>query len=439
MRWSKKQEEKLNKIIDPIVQAWKTVELRRKIIFTALMFAIFRLFAHIPVPVVDTDRLRALFEQNELLGLLDIFSGGTLANFSIMALGLNPYINASIIFQLLTMVFPSLEALSKEGEAGRERINQYTRMTAVPLAILQAFGMYMLLRNQQIIETLSPLPLISLVLTMTAGTVLLMWFGELISEYGIGNGISMLIFAGIIGRLPVSIAQTAAISTNTNVFNLSIFAIIGVVVIASIVYINEAVRKVTIQYAKRIRGSKMYGGQTTHLPLRVNQAGVIPIIFAVSLVLLPSLAGRFIATVPNPTVVRIAEGLAQAFTPGNMVYNLVYFFLVIGFTYFYTAVVFNPEKIADEIKKYGGFVPGIRPGKPTAEYLNYILTRITLAGALFLGIIAVLPSVVQSMTNVVTLTIGGTGILIVVSVVLETTKQLEAMLVMRSYEGFLES
>ncbi|MCH7952073.1 preprotein translocase subunit SecY, partial [Patescibacteria group bacterium] len=343
------------------------------------------------------------------------------------------------IFQLLTMIFPRLEKLSKEGEAGREKINQYTRMLTVPLASLQAFGMYVLLRNQGIIESLSPLPLVSLVITMVTGTIILMWFGELISEYGIGNGISMLIFAGIIGRLPISMVQTAAISQNTNLFNIATFMGLGIVVIASIVFINEAVRKVTVQYAKRIRGSKMYGGQTTHLPLRVNQAGVIPIIFAVSLVLLPSLLGRFLEAVPNPTIARVAQLASTAFTPGNAAYNIVYFFLVIGFTYFYTAVVFNPVKIADDIKKYGGFIPGIRPGKPTADYLNYILTRITLAGALFLGTIAVLPSVVQNLTNIVTLTIGGTGILIVVSVVLETSKQLEAMLVMRSYEGFLES
>lgn len=428
----------MNRIIEPLVRAWKTPELRRRILFTILMLAVFRLFAHIPVPAVDIRKLRDLFAQNELLSLLDIFSGGTLANFSVMALGLNPYINASIIFQLLTMIIPRLEELSKEGESGRELINQYTRILTVPLSILQAFGMYMLLRNQSIIESLGPLPLIGLVITMATGTMVLMWFGELITEYGIGNGISMLIFAGIIGRLPISLVQTAAISQNTNVFNLSTFAAIAIIVIAGIVFINEAVRKVTVQYAKRIRGSRMYGGQTTHLPLRVNQAGVIPIIFAVSLVLLPSMLGRFLAVVPNPTVSRIAGFASTVFTPGSALYNLVYFILVIGFTYFYTAVVFNPVKISDDIKQYGGFVPGIRPGKPTADYLNYILTRITTAGALFLGLIAVLPSVVQGLTNVVTLTIGGTGILIVVSVVLETTKQLEAMLVMRSYEGFLE-
>jgi preprotein translocase subunit SecY len=428
----------LNRILRPIIQAWRIPELKRRILFTGLMFAIFRLFAHIPVPAVDITKLKQLFEQNELLSLLDIFSGGTLANFSIMALGLNPYINASIIFQLLTMIFPRLEELSKEGEAGRERINQYTRMLTVPLALLQAFGMYMLLKNQGIIESLSPVALASLTISMATGTIVLMWFGELISEYGICNGISMLIFAGIIGRLPVSMAQTAAISENTNVFNLTTFTGLAIVVIASIVFINEAIRKVTVQYAKRIRGSRMYGGQTTHLPLRVNQAGVIPIIFAVSLVLLPSLLGGFLQAVPNPTIARISSIASNAFTPGSAIYNIVYFFLVIGFTYFYTAVVFNPVRIADDIKKYGGFIPGIRPGKPTADYLNYILTRITTAGALFLGLIAVLPSLVRSLTNIVTLTIGGTGILIVVSVILETSKQLEAMLVMRSYEGFLE-
>lgn len=426
------------RILRSFIQAFKIPELRRRIIFTAAVFAVFRIFAHVPVPAVDIQSLKELFSQNELLSLLDIFSGGTLANFSVMALGLNPYINASIIFQLLTMIIPRLEELSKEGEAGRELINQYTRMLTVPLAFLQAFGMYMLLRNQGIIASLGVLPLIALIITMATGTMVLMWFGELISEYGIGNGISMLIFAGIIGRLPIALVQTAALSTNTNFFNLTTFTALGLVVIAGIVFINEAIRKVTVQYAKRIRGNRMYGGQTTHLPLRVNQAGVIPIIFAISLVLLPSMVGGFLQAVPNPTVARIASTASQIFTPGGFTYNAIYFLLVIGFTYFYTAVIFNPVRIADDIKKYGGFIPGIRPGKPTADYLNYILTRITTAGALFLGTIAVLPSIIQGLTNVITLTIGGTGILIVVSVILETSKQLEAMLVMRSYEGFLE-
>jgi len=428
----------MNRYIKSIQQAFKTPELKRKLIFTALIFLVFRLFAHIPLPGVNVLKLRALFAQSEFLGLLDIFSGGTLVNFSIMAVGLNPYINASIILQLLTMVFPKLEALSKEGEFGREKINQYTRFISVPLAAFQSFGMYALLRNQGIIENLPILTLLSMILTMTAGTVLLMWLGELISEFGIGNGISLLIFAGIVGRLPVSFGQTITIIDQALLMNVIIFILLGLTVIASIVFINEAVRQVPVNYARRIRGNKMYGGSSTYIPLRLNQAGVIPIIFAVSLVLLPQLIGRFVEQIPNQTIVNIAKFFVSAFNTEGIIYNFTYFILVIGFTYFYTAVTFNPQKIASEIQKYGGFIPGIRPGTPTANYLNFILTRITLAGALFLGLIAILPSLVKGVTGISALTIGGTSILIVVSVVLETVKQIEAQLVMRNYDGFLK-
>lgn len=402
------------------------------------IFFVFRVAAHIPVPGVDVLRLKTLFQQNQFLGLLDMFSGGTLANFSIMASGLNPYINASIIMQLLTLVFPKLEELSKEGEYGREKINQYTRFLTFPLAVLQAIGMYALLRNAQIISPTSPLLLSSMILTMTAGTFLLMWFGELITQYGIGNGISLLIFAGIVGRLPVSFGQTVAVVETTNIFNFLIFLGLAIFVIASIVFIEEAVRKVRIEYAKRIYGGKMYGGQSTFLPLKINQAGVIPIIFAISLVLLPSMIGRFLEQVPNQLIVNIAHFLVYSFNPNGFIYNLTYFFLVVGFTYFYTAVIFNPQKIAEEIKKSGGFIPGIRPGSPTADFLNYILTRITLAGAVFLGIIAILPNVAQKIFGIGTLSVGGTGILILVSVILETTKLIESMIQMRGYEKFLE-
>jgi len=428
----------MNKILTTIVSAWKIPELRRRLLFTALIFVVFRLAAHIPVPAVDTGALKNLFASNQLLGLLDIFSGGTLANFSIMALGLNPYINASIIFQLLTMVIPRLEALSKEGEYGYKKINQYTRLLTVPLAAMQSFGMYALLRNQKIIVDLSPLKILTLVMTMTAGTIFLMWLGELISEKGIGNGISMLIFAGIVGRLPVSLGQTVAVFQPENFLNLLIFLVMSISVIAGIVFINEASRKIRIQYARRISGQKMYGGQSTYLPLRINQAGVIPIIFAVSLVLLPSMLANFLQGVPNALLAKIATSFARIFSPNGFFYSLIYFILVIGFTYFYTAVIFNPKKIAEEIKKYGGFIPGIRPGEPTVNYLNKILTRITLVGAIFLGLIAILPSIAQRLTGIATMSIGGTGILIVVSVILETTKQLESMLVMRSYDGFLK-
>lgn len=412
------------------------MEVRNKILFTAGIFVIFRIFAHIPVPGVDVAQLKALFASNQFLGLLDIFSGGTLANFSVMALGLNPYINASIILQLLTLIFPKLEQLSKEGDEGRQKINQYTRFLTVPLAVFQAVGMYALLRNQGIISLLSPLDLIIFILTMVAGTVLLMWFGELITEKGIGNGISLLIFAGIVGRLPTVVGQTASTLNAENLTNIITFAIMGAVVIASIVVINEATRQITVFYAKRVRGNKIYGGQSTHLPLRLNQAGVIPIIFAVSLILLPSLIANYLTASPNELLKNLSFSIASAFDPNGFLYNFLYFGLVVGFTYFYTAVIFNPKKIAEEIQKYGGFIPGIRPGASTANYLNYILTRITLAGAIFLGLIAILPSIARLFSSVQNIALGGTGILIVVSVVLETIKAIEAQIVMRNYETF---
>ncbi len=426
-------------MLRPLIVSWQTPELRRKIIITAFLFIVFRLFAHIPIPGVDTKKLAALFAQNQFLGLLDIFSGGTLVNFSILALGLNPYINASIILQLLQIVFPQLEELSKEGEYGREKINQYTRFLTVPLAAVQSIGMFALLKNQGIIGAIDPLALIAIIVTMTAGTLFAMWLGELITEYGIGNGISLLIFAGIVGRLPVVFGQTVSTVTSEYLTNVAMFAVLAVAVIGATVFVNEAVRRITVHYARRIRGNKVYGGATSYLPLRVNQAGVIPIIFAVSLVLLPSLIGGFLQQIRTaPALVALGRLLSGLFNPDSISYNVIYFFLVIGFTYFYTAITFNPTKIAQEIQKYGGFIPGIRPGTPTAQYLNYILTRITLAGALFLGVIAILPSLARQVSGVSTLLIGGTGVLIVVSVVLETVKTLEAQLVMRNYEGFLK-
>ena len=428
----------MNKFLTPIFNAFKIKELRKKILFTAFAFFIFRVFAHLPIPGVNLEKLRVLFSQSEFLGLLDIFSGGTLANFSVMATGLNPYINASIILQLLTMVFPKLEELSKEGEFGREKINQYTRLLTIPLAAVQSLGMYALLKSQNIIQIQSPLTLLSMILTMTAGTILLMWIGELISEFGIGNGISLLIFAGIVGRLPVVIGQAASIVTQELFINSIVFVGLAFLVIAGIVLINQAVRQVPVHYAKRIRGNKIYGGTTNYLPLRLNQAGVIPIIFAVSIVLLPSLIGRFVGLIPNKFLADIAKAMVGIFNTDGVFYNVFYFILVIGFTYFYTAITFNPQKIAGEIQKYGGFIPGIRPGTSTANYLNYILTRITLAGAIFLGIVAILPAILKQITGIASLTIGGTSMLIVVSVVLETVKSFEAQLLMRNYDGFLK-
>jgi preprotein translocase subunit SecY len=428
----------MDKILAPIINSFRIKELRRKILVTAFLIVIFRVAAHIPVGGVDLNALRQLFQSNQFLGLLDIFSGGTLVNFSILSLGLNPYINASIIIQLLTMIFPALETLSKEGEQGREKINQYTRYLTVPLAVVQGIGMVTLLRSQSVITTLDPLTISAIVIGMTAGTIFEMWLGELISEYGIGNGISLLIFAGIVSRLPVTLTQTSTIVDQQQVLNLLIFAAMAFSVTAGIVFVNEGRRQVLVQYARRFLGGREVGGQSTYLPLRVNQAGVIPIIFAVSLVLVPSFAGQYLSRSPQPTLQAIGTWLVLNFQTNSLAYNLSYFILVIGFTYFYTAVIFNPTKISDEIKKSGAFIPGIRPGTATAAYLNYILLRITLAGALFLVIVAILPSIASQLTGITTLVIGGTGLLIVVSVILDTAKQFESKLIEKNYEGFLK-
>lgn len=424
-------------ILRPILLALKTPELRKKLIFTLSIFFLFRLSAHVPIPGVDITKLRTLFSGNQFLSLLDIFSGGTLVNFSIMALGLNPYINASIIFQLLTFAVPHFEELSKEGEYGRQKINQYTRFATVPLSIIQSFAMYALLKSQGIIGNLPLLSLMTLILTMMGGTMLLVWLGEIITEKGLGNGISLLIFAGIVGRFPVMIGQTITTLTPEVIYRFIIFLVLAIIVIALIVIVNEGTRKISVQYARRIRGNRVYGGSASHLPLRVNQAGVIPIIFAVSLVLMPSILGRFLSTLPNPQIANFAASMVNLLDPSKFFYNFLYFLLVFGFTYFYTAVVFDPKKISTEIQKRGGFIPGIRPGTQTATYLNYILNRITFTGALFLGFIAVLPSVARAVTGIDNLFLGGTGILIVVAVVLETTKDLEAQLIMRNYDTFI--
>lgn len=424
----------LSSIAQFFSKAVRSPDIRRKLLITAVILLVFRLAAHIPAAGIDKQSLQALFAGSPLLSLLDVFSGGTLANFSIMALSLGPYINASIIFQLLTFVIPSLEELSKEGEYGQEKINQYTRFLTIPLAALQAFGMYALIRSQGIIDTLPPLSLVALVITMTAGTVFAVWLGELITEYGISNGISFLIFAGIVARLPVTLGQSVTIINPEDFMKIAVFLVLAIAIVGLIVFMNEATRQVPINYARRVGRANI---SSTYLPLRLNQAGVIPIIFAVSLVLLPSLVGQFLSGVDNVQVSQLASRITEAFNPQSLIYNIVYFLLVFGFTYFYTAVVFNPEKIAENLQKNGGFIPGIRPGIQTTKYLSAILNRITLVGATFLGMIAVLPSFFQNAVGVANLAIGGTGILIVVSVVLELTREIEAQLVMRRYEGFL--
>ncbi len=412
----------------------KAPDIRRKLLITAAVLVVYRLIAHVPAAGIDRTSLQALFLGSPLLSLLDLFSGGTLANFSIMALGLAPYINASIILQLMTYVIPKLEELSKEGEFGQEKINQYTRFLTVPLAAMQSFGMYTLLRGQGIVPTLSPLALIALIISMTAGSMLAVWLGELISEYGLSNGISFLIFAGIVARLPVTLGQSVAVITPEDLLKSGIFVGIAAVIIGLIVFMNEATRQIPINYARRVGRA---GLSSAYLPLRLNQAGVIPIIFAVSLVLMPSLVSQFLSGVSNPQVAQLATRIATSFNPQSFIYNLFYFLLVFGFTYFYTAIVFNPEKISENLQKNGGFIPGIRPGAQTAEYLSNVLNRITLIGATFLGLIAVMPSFFQNAIGVANLAIGGTGILIVVSVVLEITRELESQMVMKKYDTFI--
>jgi preprotein translocase subunit SecY len=425
----------LNSIWQFLVKSAKTPSVRKKILITAVILIVFRLAAHIPAAGIDKATLTALFAGSPLLSLLDVFSGGTLANFSILALGLNPYINASIILQLLGYVVPSLEELQKEGEYGQEKINQYTRLLTVPLAALQAFGMYALLKGQHVLPNLGPLQLLSLVITMTAGTVFAVWLGELISEYGFKNGVSVLIFTGIIARLPVTLSQSASVIGSQDILKVGIFVIAAVIIIGLVIFISEAARQIPIHYAKRRTESGL--GATSYLPLRLNQAGVIPIIFAVSLVLLPSLLGQFLANVPNHAVANIAKTISTAFNPQGAIYNVVYFFLVFGFTYFYTAVVFNPEKIAEDLQKGGGFIPGIRPGKETEKYLGHVLSRLTLVGGIFLGLIAILPSFFRNSIGSNNLAIGGTSILIVVSVALEIIREMEGDLVMGRYDRLI--
>lgn len=407
--------------------------LRKKILVTALALIVFRIAAHIPAAGIDRDSLSALFSGSPLLSLLDVFSGGTLANFSIMALGLNPYINASIILQILGYVVPHLEELQKEGEYGQEKINQYTRFLTVPLAIMQSFGMYALLKSQSIIGNLAAFDLIFLCLTMTAGTMLAVWLGDIITEYAFKSGISFLIFVGIISRLPITLGQTISTFRSEDTLKLVIFAIVALAVMAMIIFVNEAIRQIPISYAKAARGLKQ---AQSYLPLRLNQAGVIPIIFAVSLVLMPSMVSQFLATSNNQVLVNITTAIQRFFSPASLSYNITYFLLVVGFTFFYTSVVFNPEKIAENLQKSGGFIPGIRPGVSTIKYLTFVLNRITVVGAVFLGLVAVLPSLVQGTIGISNLAIGGTGALIVISVVLEIIREIEGDLLMSKYEGY---
>ena len=421
---------------ETFLNIFRITELRNKILFILGLLVVYRIAANIPLPGVDVLALRRLFEDNAFLGLLNVFSGGGLSNISIVLLGVAPYITASIIMQLLTTIVPSLERLYKEeGEIGRQKFNMWTLWITVPLAALQSFSMLSLLRSQNILGDITPFNMAVIIVSATAGTVFLMWLGELITEKGLGNGVSMIIFAGIVSSLPTGVSRFVATWDPTQIITYILFALVATVTVAGVIFVNEGQRTVPVAYAKRVRGAQVYGGAATHLPLRVNQAGVIPIIFAVSLILIPTMIANFLAQSSHAKVASIALS-ASAWLQDQWVYGLLYFALVVVFTYFYTAVVFDPVKIAENLQKQGGYIPGIRPGNTTAEYLYHIINRITLAGAFFLGAIAVLPFIVQGITGIQAFSIGGISILIVVSVVLETIKHVQSQLTMRSYESF---
>ncbi len=432
--------------MNKIALIWKTPDLRNKILIVLGLLIITRILAHVPIPGVNASGLRNLFAQQaaqgsgQFINLLDIFSGGGLSYFSVAMLGVGPYITASIIMQLLTIVVPSLAEMSKEGgEAGRATINQYTRYLAIPLCSLQGFGTIRLLMSQggsAVLGNFTPFQWFITLMSVTAGTMLLMWLGEIMSEYDIGNGISLIIFAGIVARIPASLSFLQQWYDPSKLPDIIGIVIGFLVVIAGVVLVTEAQRNVPIAYAKRVRGNKLFGGVDTHLPLRLNQAGVIPIIFAISVMLFPALIAQFFITAKSPFIANNAQKVIGLFNNQGYFYMVTYFVLVMAFTYFYTAVVFNPNEIAENVQRNGGFVPGLRPGNQTADFLSRVLNRITLAGAFFLAVIAILPLALQKYTGTQALTFGGTSLLIVVSVVIEIIKKIDAQLTMHDYEGF---
>ncbi|OGN08351.1 MAG: preprotein translocase subunit SecY [Candidatus Yanofskybacteria bacterium RIFCSPHIGHO2_01_FULL_45_42] len=416
-----------------ILQIFQRPDLRKKVLYVLAILVIFRIVDNIPIPSVDPLKLKEFFAQNQFFGLISAFTGGSLSTLSIGMLGLGPYITGSIIMQLLTMIFPSLEQMYKyEGEAGRAKFNQYSRVLTVPLAALQGYGFLTLLARQGIIGSLGTLEWATTILAVIAGSVFLMWLGELITEKNVGNGVSILILAGIVARFPTDIKQALFTYSSSQLFTYVGFVAIALAVIVGVIYISEAQRNIPINYAKRIRGNRVFGGVSTYLPMRVNNAGVIPIIFALSILLFPGMIANFLSGASVPVVSQIATSVA-AFLQSQVWYSIFYFILVFLFTYFYTAVTFDPKSISENIQKQGGYIPGIRPGPMTAQFLNHLLNRVTLVGALFLGLIAVMPNIVRGFTGITSFTVGGTSILIVVSVALEIMKQLDAQLSMYQY------
>jgi preprotein translocase subunit SecY len=426
-------------MLQAVSNALKLPDLRRKLVFTVVILIIVRLAAHVPVPGIDTVALSNIFEANQLLGLLDMFSGGAMSNFSVMAMGVYPYITATIIIQLLQPIIPALEELSKEGEAGQNKLNQYMLLMTIPLAFLHGFGQATLLQRGGALTNFglsraTLLPTLATLATLTAGTMFAIWLGELIDEQGIGNGMSLIIFSGIVADIPGRVGSLLL----SNPVGLLFFLLVTAVTIVAIIFIQEGQRRVPVQYAKRVRGTKIYGGQSTHIPLQVNSAGMIPLIFSVSLMLLPGVVASYLVDSEITWLASIARTVSAIFNSEGSIYWVLYFILVIGFTYFYTDMVFQQQNLAEMLQRQGGFVPGIRPGKRTADYLSGVLRRITLVGAVFLGVIAILPFLIGGISGTGQMLVTSTGLLIVVGTVLDTMKQLEAQLLMRHYEGFIK-
>jgi preprotein translocase subunit SecY len=436
-----KQREARPRLIQALIDAFSLPDLRQKLIFTLAMLVVFRFVAHVPLPGVDLTALQNLFDKNQLMGMLDMFSGGAMRNFSVAALGVYPYITASIIMQLLVPVIPSLRSLSEEGEAGRHRINQITHWMTVPLAGLQGYAQLALLRSQGIVAGSDALSTIAIIISMTAGTMFCVWLGELITERGIGNGVSIIIFGGIIAGLPQTMGRSFI--AKDNFLGLLVFFVIALALIILIVIFTEGHRRIPVQYAKTaFRGARMYRQSgSTHIPLRVNMAGMIPLIFAMSLMIFPATVASYFAN-PAGQDPNFANWVQNWFSPNatmpeGLVYWGLYFLLVVGFAFFYTMVIFEQMNLAQSLQRQGGFIPGVRPGKPTTDYLDRVIKRITWGGALFLAFVAIMPFIAREITDIAVLTLSSTGILIVVGVALDTMKQIEAQLTMRRYEGFL--
>jgi len=435
------QRETRPRLIQALKDAFSLPDLRQRLLFTLGMLVVFRFVAHVPMPGVDPTALAKLFEENQLLGMLDLFSGGAMRNFSVAAMGVYPYITASIIMQLMVPVIPQLRALSEEGESGRKRINQFTHWLTVPMAALQGYAQLALLRNQGVITEASALATVAMITSLVAGTIFLVWLGELITERGIGNGVSIIIFGGIVAGLPEMIGR--GMIAKENWIGVVIFAIFALAIMFVIVVFTEAHRRIPVQYAKTaFRGARMYRQSgSTFIPLRVNTAGMIPLIFAMSLVIFPGTVASYFAAAPGQEP-NLASKIVEWFSPDaslplGFIYWGLYFLMVVAFAFFYTMVIFEQMNLARTLQRQGGFIPGVRPGKPTTDYLNKVISRITWGGALFLAFIAIMPFFVREITDVGVLTLSSTGLLIVVGVALDTMKQIEAQLTMRRYEGFL--